>query len=178
MEIWETIDGFDGVFKISNLGRVKRIECIRQHPRYGQSKFKEKIFSVHINTGGYPDVTLQHNGIRKTFRVHRLVAAAFIPNPENKVTVNHKNGIKTDNSVENLEWNTNSENTKHSYRMGLQADRRGENSWSKLKEQDVKTIKALLYAGCNHRMLAEQFNISRPTITAISGKRLWSHVNI
>lgn len=74
---------------------------------------------------GYERVTLSKNNKRKLFPVHRLVAIAFIPNPENKPCINHKNGVKTDNMVENLEWCTYSENTLHAYATGLEKPRIG-----------------------------------------------------
>lgn len=126
-EIWKTIDGHEGIFEYSSLGRIKSVgrwvHCIRYNKPY--SRFEPEKILKPKNDKGYLRIGLCING-RRIFRpVHRLIAMAFIPNPQNKPTVNHKSGIKTDNRVENLEWATISENTQHSFDNGLQLPRRG-----------------------------------------------------
>ena len=106
-EIFKDIEGFEGLYQISNLGRVKSL------------RFNKEILLKDGKTGrelGYRSVVLTKNKIKKTYYVHRLVAQAFIPNPENKSDANHKNGIKSDNIIANLEWCTCSENSLHSFR--------------------------------------------------------------
>ena len=121
-EVWKNIKGYEGLYQISNLGRVKSLKRIvtrtNQHRKYFVEK-EERILKPAIQKKGYLRVYLTKDGKDKAFQVHRLVAIAYIDNPENKETVNHINGIKTDNRVENLEWCTNVENLKHSYRIGL-----------------------------------------------------------
>lgn len=102
MEEWRKMPGYEEVYKVSSEGRVKN--------SYGH------ILKPETARNGYKRVTLYD---RKKFQVHRLVALAFIPNPEDKDVVNHKNGIKDDNRVENLEWCTWSENSRHAYAIGL-----------------------------------------------------------
>jgi DNA primase catalytic subunit len=106
-EIWKDIDGYDD-YKISNLGRIRSFKPVAY-------KCVDGILKQSISKGGYCVVGLQKNGNRKGFLVHRLVAQAFISNPENKPCVNHISGVKDDNSIENLEWVTYSENEKHAY---------------------------------------------------------------
>lgn len=117
MEIWKDIRGYEGKYQVSNCGRVKSL--LKWYPLQKRYVQREKILKPSIMTKGYLGVKLCLNNER-TFKLHRLVAEAFIPNPENKPQVNHINGDKTDNSVENLEWCTNKENSQHSHTTGLQ----------------------------------------------------------
>lgn len=124
-EIWKDIEGYEGSYQVSNLGRVKSIERVVKGKRTGHKKIEEHILTPPI-VRGYCRVTLANSGKnRKVFSVHRLVAIAFIPNPENKKTVNHKNGIRNDNRLENLEWATYSENCKHGFKELGRNPRRG-----------------------------------------------------
>lgn len=120
-EVWKDIVGYEGKYHVSNLGRVKSLNRVieRQHPKSKTMTIKEKVLSLAKGENGYLYVNLRSGktGIIKS--VHRLVAIAFIQNPENKYAVNHKDGIKTNNNIENLEWVTQSENGKHAYRIGL-----------------------------------------------------------
>lgn len=110
-EIWKAIKDYEGKYEVSNLGRVKSLERTSRFNR----KIKEKILAPREHTGGYLRVQLS----RKDFYIHRLVAETFIPNPENKSQVNHIDGNKRNNRVDNLEWNTPLENNLHAIRTGL-----------------------------------------------------------
>ena len=117
-EVFKPVKDYEGLYEVSDMGRVKSIERFKNN--YSKLQLvPEKIKSTQDNNHGYLQVYLCKNNNPKTITVHRLVAIAFIPNPENKRTINHINGIKTDNRVENLEWNTYSENHLHAYRTGL-----------------------------------------------------------
>ena len=102
-EIWKPIKEFEGYYEVSNIGRVRSLN----YKRTG----KEKILKNIEDYKGYLEVGLTKNGKRKQFKVHRLVAEAFIPNPENKPCIDHINTVKSDNRVENLRWVTYKENS-------------------------------------------------------------------
>lgn len=91
--------------------------CVYSRKQYNNPCGRIKKLHLATDNAGYPIVSLRNNGMSYKKRVHRLVAEAFLLNPENKATVNHKNGIKTDNRVENLEWCSYSENNKHAYQV-------------------------------------------------------------
>lgn len=121
-EIWKDIKGYEKLYQVSNLGSVKSLsKFVKNNKSYSSIGYitKEKILKQFRNRKGYLVVSLCRDGKQKTFRVHRLVAEAFIPNPENKPQVNHINTNKENNHVSNLEWVTNGENQIHAYCNGL-----------------------------------------------------------
>lgn len=101
-EIWKDVVGYENLYQVSNLGRIKSLEKYDGRGWHRKEKFKK----IHKNKGGYLVVELVKNKIKNKYLVHRLVAQAFIPNPENYPCVNHKNETRNDNRVENLEWCT------------------------------------------------------------------------
>lgn len=116
-EIWRDVIGYEGLYQVSNKGRVK---CI-------QGKYNGHLMSVIKHTGDYFVVSLRKNKNRKQFKIHRLVAQAFIPNPDNLPQINHKDEDKANNSVENLEWCT----AKYNVNYGT----RGKRSGNKIKQR-------------------------------------------
>ena len=117
-EIWKDVCGYEKIYQVSNYGRIKSMSRkTRESHRYGNVFSKDMIIKQRKDKNGYLIVTLNKDKKIKTFKSHRLVAIAFIPNPDNKEQVNHKKGIKTNNMVSELEWSTNSENQKHRYKV-------------------------------------------------------------
>ena len=152
MEQWKPIKGYEELYEISSYGNI----CI---------KTKEKKFKLNKNSRGYIVITFTKNKIQKSYSVHRLVAEAFIPNPENKPQVNHINGDKTDNRVENLEWCTGSENMKHCYKNNLQKKRCKRVTQYTLDNQFVKTWDSLI-------QIEKELNINHSKISMVcNGKR-------
>lgn len=122
MEIWKDILGYEGHYIISNYGTIKSLDRLvfSKYNNGIKGRYeKGKIMIPHKHRTGYMCIRLVLNGIRKSYSVHRLLAQAFIENIQNKKQVNHINGIKDDNRLENLEWCDNSENQKHAYKTGI-----------------------------------------------------------
>lgn len=128
-----------------------------------------KSLKLQKNSKGYYRVQIG----QKRYFVHKLVAQKYIPNPLNKEQVNHKNGIKTDNRVENLEWVSNYENRKHALENGLQPY--GEKcSYSKLKKSDVIYIRNNRHI--TNKVLAKIFNVSLSAISSVKNYRSWKNI--
>ncbi len=167
-EIYKEIAGFPN-YLVSNLGNVK-------------NKNSNKLLKPYL-TRGYPRVSLYDaNGKRYCKLVHRLVAQAFIPNPENLPVVNHISGIKTDARVSNLEWVSHSENLSHAHNNGLRPliNTQGKNNgFAKLTEIQVIQIRQLLADGkLTQKTIASQFGVSRSTVRDIKLARRWSHISV
>ena len=111
MEQWKDIKGYEGKYQISNMGRVKSLP---RNDRFCK-RAEEIVLKTFICGSGYQEVILKVNGQKKPKLIHRLVAEAFVPNPTEKIEVNHKDGNKHNNDYTNLEWVTPSENIRHSY---------------------------------------------------------------
>lgn len=122
-DVFHSLPGYVGIYEINKSGIVRSIDRIVNVKR-GKQKYsivlKGALVKVQKSLGyGYLSVELRKKGMRKTWFLHRVLALTFINNPENKRCINHKNGIKTDNRIENLEWATHSENFQHAIQTGL-----------------------------------------------------------
>lgn len=173
-EVWKDVAGYEGYYQISNKGRVKSLERTVYTPLHKEKIVYERLMSLKPNKHGYSELRLNKDGNRECFKCHRLVAIAFIPNPENKPQINHINGIKTDNRVENLEWCTRKENMQHAFEIGLMP--RGENRFSsKLTDDQVLAIRKMGFKQ-NQSETARQLGVSRSSIQDIMHNRKWTHL--
>ena len=165
MEIWKDIEGYEGLYQVSSEGRIKSLARYIKNNLCGELYKEEKIKKITYNPKlKYGVIGLSYNGNNKQEYIHRIVAKTFIPNPNNLPEVNHKNGLKHDNRVENLEWNTHNENIQHSINvLGNRQD--GEyNNASKLTNNDVLKIRN---DNRIHREIAKDYGVSRSCITII-----------
>jgi hypothetical protein len=166
METWKAIKGFEKQYEVSNIGNVRSIDRVVKHYREGFTrKYKGTAKSLRFDKDGYLKCNLKNDGKTFNFRVHRLVGEAFIPNIDNKPVINHKNGIKTDNRVENLEWCTISENTIHATRTRL----------IKTKLTDKEALE-IFNSNLSQRALAKVYNIDSSIVWRIKNKKAYKHL--
>ena len=121
-EQWKDVVGYEGRYMVSNLGNIKstfKYSDNKMNKRLNKLGYREKNIYIGYNTSGYPVVVLRENGKKKFKSIHRLVAEAFIPKKENKNIVNHIDGNKSNNCVDNLEWVTSKENKEHGWKNNL-----------------------------------------------------------
>src|SRR5687768_7809758 len=132
MELWKPIPGYEDLYEISNLGRVKSFRRLKKGSNY-------KVLKNHLSLG-YHTVCLTKNGKTVITKVHRLVAKSFIPNPDNKPEVNHIDMVRNNNHFSNLEWVTRSENIKHAFKNSPDRQKRYNHPMAKLDEVQAETI--------------------------------------
>ena len=166
MENWKKIEGYPN-YSVSDLGRVRndKTGMILKPSLVGRPGRK------------YLSVVISNKGKIKHFYLHRLVILSFIPNAENLPQVNHKDGNKLNNNLDNLEWCDNSHNVRHALKNGLIQPIKGENHHkSKVTEQEVLEIRRLRSEGWGQNKLAEKFGVSQFTISVIEHKKSWKHL--
>jgi hypothetical protein len=174
-EFWVDIPNYEGVYQISNLGSMRSYSRVVD---YGVKKAYRpgKVLKLRKSNQGYLYTVFCLNKIRETIKPHRIVAKVFLENKENKPCVNYINGIKHDNTVENLEWVTYSENTIHSFKLNLSKSKKGEESHlSKLKNSDVLNIRNM----CSNKKIsqldvAKKYNISQSQVSRIMRNTNWT----
>ena len=175
MTEWRPVKDYEGLYEVSDTGLVKSLE-----KRVDRGKC-HRSWSTHIrafgkDANGYLRVSLSKDGVNKTHKVHRLVAQAFIPNPDNLPQVNHIDGDKTNNNVDNLEWCTQSENMRHAYKLRLKSIAGECNPQSKLTQADVNHIRAI-YKPRDKEFgaiaLGKKYGVHRKTISRITTGQYW-----
>lgn len=119
-ELWKDIPNYENIYQASNLGRIRtHINKTTYTERHGVRHWKQRILKPKITKDGNHRVSLWKNGKEKTMLVHRLVGMAWIPNPNNLATINHKDGNRYNNNINNLEWLSIGDNIRHGFETGL-----------------------------------------------------------
>jgi len=177
-EVWRDIKGYEGIYQVSDLGRVKSLEreIIRSD---GKPTYQKECILKPKTDRGYLRVGLRNLGKRKFFSIHKLVLLSFnIPNPENKRTVDHKNEDKLDNRLENLRWATHKEQIEYAMETGTFKIKRGEKvGSSKLTEKQVLEIREkYVPRKYSQYKLAEEYGVHVTTISEIILRKIWQHI--
>ena len=165
MEIWKKIMGFEKQYEISSIGNLRSIDRLVDHYKGGKRLYKGSIKNTRLNDKGYYRCNLKKDGKRYDFTVHRLVAIAFLDKPENKEIINHINGIKSDNRIENLEWCTASENVIHAVKERL----------IKTKLTDIEVLE-ILNSDLSNRKLAKIYGVNSTIIWRIKNRKAYKHL--
>lgn len=161
-EIWKDIDGFSGIYQVSSYGRIKSLRDTIYNHRMKKTMtiHREKILRPYKDTKGYLLVDLRYDGKRNTKKVHRLVAQAFIPNPDNLLQVNHKDENKQNNNIDNLEWCSNKYNSTY----GTAKKRMAEKNKKKVIQMDANGNIVCEWDSIGEA--AKSLNVCMDTITA------------
>ena len=180
-EIWVDVSGFEPFYEISTLGRIRSKPRMKRIRGGGLQPIPARLITAQLLKNGYFYVTLWSGKTKGTTTpLHRVIAKAFIPNPENKPEVNHLNGIRTDNSIENLEWCTTRENALHKYRvLGYKCPttlKGTANKAAKLNDDKVRQILTLA-GSVSMAGIAQRFSVSKRAVQFIIHRKTWKHVN-
>lgn len=159
------VKGYEGLYFVNEFGEIY------SYPKKTRKGVRKML--AHKNKNGYLSIDLCKNGNIKKYSLHRIIALAFLDNIENKEQVNHINGNKHDNRIENLEWSTRSENQKHSIETGLRSAKGEKNSQSKLTEIQVLNI---FNDKRTYNQISKDFKISISTISDIKRGHTWNHI--
>ncbi len=176
-EIWKDVQDFEGQYQVSTTGKVKSLDRFVPN-RWGTLRpIKSRPLVQGKTRQGYHYVLFSQNGKSKKFFIHRLVAAAFIENPDYLPQVNHLDGKKSNNRADNLEWCTCQQNCHHALENKLYVTAKGSDAGqAKLTEDIVRDIRKQAATGIWHKTLAAQYGVGRKAITKIVNNQRWKHV--
>lgn len=175
MEIWKDIKDYEGMYQVSNLGNIKALDR-EVYSLWNNRIVKGKMRKPTYDKDNYLLISLSKEGKTRTFKVHRLVAEAFIPNPEEKPTVNHINGKKDDNRIENLEWATDKEQMKHCREvLGWKPDE-SRLRRRKVKRSDGKIYNSIKEAGIENNLFPSNITMCCQGKVKTIGGYSWEYV--
>lgn len=177
MQLWKWVEGFEGLYEVSNSGIVRSYHKSRKRPQVPHD------MAPKIDRRGYQVMMLRKDGTHHMRKVHRMVAQTFVANPHNLPAVNHVDGDKQHNNATNLEWCTNAQNSAHAKVKGLlkqgEPKRGAKNGMAVLTDEQVKFIRENCkpgIEGCSAKTYAVIFNVSPSTIMNIMKRRTWFHI--
>lgn len=181
-ELWKPVVGYEGYYEASSGGRIRSLDRIVVRS-VGNFHREGALLNPSLNAYGYLRVALSVGGVGRTRTVHSLIAQAFLPNPPGEVSaksdgwsINHIDGIKTNNRVENLEYVTKSGNIRHAWENKLLSHSGMKNSQATLTDQDIRDIRAAYAGGEPQSSLRARYGKSSSTISYIVRRITWTHV--
>jgi|SRR6185369_12819676 len=172
MIIWKDIPGYNGRYKASDQGEILSINWrnTRGYMRKG------KIMKQSHESNGYLHLNMVTENGSKLVLAHRLIAETFLAPVEGKIFVNHKNGIKHDNRVENLEWCTKSENSKHSFSIGIQDNKGVNHPSARFNNEQITEMREKHSNGISAYKISKEYKMSYTNAKDIVSRRTWSHI--
>lgn len=177
MEEWKDIDGYEGMYQVSNFGRVRSLDRVIKRATGFSSIHKGKILAMSDRGNKYLVVSLSKNDDRVSVSVHRLVAEQFLDTVDGLDQVNHIDGNKQNNHYLNLEWCNASLNAIHAFENNLRKVYKGElHGGSKLNEEKVREIRKMAEK-YTRQQIADHFNVSQTCVTLVVNRRNWAHVS-
>jgi hypothetical protein len=181
-EIWKDAIGYEGNYQVSNMGRVKSLQrLIKRGHLNCERKVKERIKKVSLDKNGYIFLRLSKDGIKKNLFVHRIVASAFLNNDDCLPQVNHIDGNKENCRVENLEWVSQSENSKHAFKIGLRKPSGGAVKYKPIAQYTIDGVLICQYKSIRDAFIKTQINnisacLRNKTKYKTAGGYLWKQM--
>lgn len=176
-EIWKDISTYEGIYQVSSMGHVKSLDRLAKDRWGGGRLIYGKMITIQCDMHGYRYVHLYKNSKGRNCKVHLLVAKAFIENINNLPFINHIDGDKSNNCINNLEWCTQSENEKHAHQIGLK-NHKGENHpRNRFTNDDILEMRRLFdIEKLNQREIGRIMNINYKTVHKIVHRQRWAHI--